>query len=346
LNLSGYSKPFSGKLMQILKKYCAYILAAIFSWNLWLPTALAQIKISDSFTAQTNCPAVQSIRQGNNPGNIELTPGQTYSVIGKNKADASYYLLNIDGAQPAERWVSKQCGQLLSAANPGDPTAPANGAPGQKYVLALSWQPAFCETHQAKSECQTGTSSRFDATNLTLHGLWPQPNGNFFCGVSRDIKAAANDKRWDELPPITLSAATTKALSEKMPGFASNLQVYEWYKHGTCYGTSPEQYFQDAMRLQDQVNSSSVQKLFAENIGNEITSADIRSSFDSSFGAGSGNKIAIECGKSRPRLITELQINLAGEIKPNTSIASLISAASGRGGNSCPKGEVDRVGFN
>jgi ribonuclease T2 len=328
--------------MPMLKKYFAYILAIVFGLSLWVPPAFAQIKITDSFKAKTNCPALESIRKGNNPGNIQVVRGNTYPVVGKNKTDASYYLLEIDGAQ---RWVGQQCGQLLSAVPGVSEPGANNGASKRDYVLALSWQPSFCETHQGKKECKTQTSSRFDATNLTLHGLFPEPNGNFYCGVSSENKQLDKDKRWSELPPVQLSAATTKALTEKMPGFASNLERHEWYKHGTCYGATPDEFFQDAILLQDQINNSDVQKLFAANVGKKITGEQIRASFDRSFGAGTGKKIAVECGKETPRLITELQINLVGEIKPDTSIKTLLASAKDKGGNSCPGGEVDRVGF-
>jgi ribonuclease T2 len=326
--------------MPILRKYCSYILAIMFGLSLWVPPAFAQIKIDDTFTAKTSCPALESIRRGTNPGNIKVVPDQTYPVVGKNKADASYYLLDINGEQ---RWVGQQCGQLLSAVGASGGSGGNNVPSGKEYVLALSWQPSFCETHQEKDECKTQTASRFDANKFTLHGLFPKPS---YCGVSRENKELDKPKTWNQLPPVELSAAVTTILAEKMPGFASQLERHEWYKHGTCYGTTPDEYFQDAMLLQDQVNSSDVQKLFASNIGNVITSQQIRASFDRSFGAGTGNKISIECGDGSPRSITELQINLVGEIKPDSSIKTLIAAAKNKGGDSCPKGEVDRVGFN
>jgi ribonuclease T2 len=329
--------------MPMLKKYFAYILAIVFSLSFWVPPAFAQIKIDDSFKAKTNCPAVKSIRKGNNPGNIETVRGETYPVIGQNKTDASFYLIEINGE---ERWVGQQCGQLLSAAPGVDEPIGNNGSGKKEYVLALSWQPSFCETHQQKKECKSETASRFDGSNLTLHGLFPEPNGNFYCGVSSENKQLDKGKRWSELPPVQLSAATTKLLAEKMPGFASNLERHEWIKHGTCYGATPDEFFQDAMLLQDQINSSDVKKLFATNIGNKITNEEVRASFDRSFGAGSGNKIALECDQGSPRLVTEIQINLVGEIKPDTKISTLMASAKDMRKNSCPSGVVDSVGFN
>jgi len=49
-----------------------------------------------------------------------------------------------------------------------------------EYVLAVSWQPAFCETRPRLPECRSQTADRFDATNFTLHGLWPRPRSRAY----------------------------------------------------------------------------------------------------------------------------------------------------------------------
>ena len=137
-----------------------------------------------------------------------------------------------------------------------------------------------------------------------------------------------------------------------MPGFASKLHLHEWYKHGTCYGSNPDpnRYFQDALLLQDLVNSSKVQELFASNIGNVITDTAIRTSFDNSFGTGTGKKVSVECKRDidegRVIMVTELQINLTGDINSNSSFTNLIAAGKNTKKDSCPSGEVDRAGVN
>src|SRR3546814_10932851 len=65
------------------------------------------------------------------------------------------------------------------------------------FVLAVSWQPAFCETRPAKPECVTQDEDRFDASHFALHGLWPQPRGNVYCGVEPGLRASASS---DERP--------------------------------------------------------------------------------------------------------------------------------------------------
>ena len=55
-------------------------------------------------------------------------------------------------------------------------------------MLAVTWQPAFCQLHARKPECGSQTSDRFDATHFTLHGLWPQPRAKEYCGVSAALR--------------------------------------------------------------------------------------------------------------------------------------------------------------
>ncbi len=204
-------------------------------WASWVIPAQASVPLNDQLRATQTCEAFQSFRQGTNPGNIRLNPGQIYPVTAKNKDDATHYYLRIDEANPMARWVSTSCGELLGTPPIGDITSsnPTN-------VLAISWQPSFCETHQDKDECESQTENRFDASNFTLHGLFPK---ELYCNVSNRVKELDSDGKWSQLPPITLSDGLFDALKTKMPGVASDLHLHEWYKHGTCYSESPIIYF-------------------------------------------------------------------------------------------------------
>ncbi|QSJ19917.1 hypothetical protein JYQ62_15120 [Nostoc sp. UHCC 0702] len=325
--------------MQKLKKCLLFAISLCFCLTLWSRPAYAFITLNAQFVAGEACEAPESIRNGTNPGNIRLTPQKTYPVIGKNRDNASYYLLRIEEAQPFARWVSVQCGQLLGS----------RASVNQAYLLALSWQPSFCETKPSKPECQSQTAQRFDATNLALHGLWPQPRNNIYCNVSKEIERLDKDNQWSQLPPINLSEQTRNALAVKMPGFASNLHLHEWYKHGTCYSESPEEYFQESIALLDQVNNSSVRDLFARNIGNFLSSEEIRNQFDQAFFDGGGSKVQVQCQRDidedKNNMVVELQINLGGDIQPDTAIETLL-----RDGQTvpagCTRGEIDPAGFN
>ncbi len=193
-------------------------------------------------------------------------------------------------------------------------------------LLAISWQNAFCEMHRNKRECRNVKPSAYAATRFTLHGLWPQPRHKVDCRGSRKVR---------------LEKDLYQELLEVMPAAKSGLQNHEWKKHGTCYGKKPEGYFADAIALTKQINHSAVRDLFAKNIGKTLSKKSVMMAFDKAYGKGTGRKVKMMCKKG---LITELQINLSGEITPTTPLSTLLKKArNARGG--CQKGKVDAVGF-
>jgi ribonuclease T2 len=193
-------------------------------------------------------------------------------------------------------------------------------------LLAISWQNAFCQTHQNKRECRNVSPTSYSASHFTLHGLWPQPRNKVNCKGERKV--------W-------LDKELYNDLLKIMPAAKSGLHKHEWKKHGTCYGKKADEYFKDSISLIEKINNSEVQKLFAKNTGKTLTKKQIMQSFDKSFGKGAGRKVKMICNKG---LITELQINLKGEITPTSDISKLLkSAKNAKGG--CMKGRVDEVGF-
>lgn len=334
-----------------------FVAAVLFAMSLCLDRAAADVPLAGFFIAREACPALQSIRKETNPGAIRTEPNRSYPLLSKNKPAASHYLIEVAGAEPSRRWVAVTCGEHVvpvdgvasppsgsgtGAAGAGEPTSPQLPA----YVLAVSWQPAFCEGKSDKTECKTQSAGRFDATHFTLHGLWPQPGSNSFCHVSPELVAADKNKEWDKLPAPKLDAATRKSLEEVMPGTASNLERHEWIKHGSCFqGESAEAYFSRAIALMAQLNGSQARELFASHIGSEITNAAIKDAFDESFGAGSGDRVRVSCKRDGSRnLIVELTIGLVGEIGEEPSLTELI-AASEPTDPGCPRGLVDPVGL-
>ncbi|MCH9814458.1 MAG: ribonuclease T2 [Epsilonproteobacteria bacterium] len=194
-------------------------------------------------------------------------------------------------------------------------------------LLAISWQNAFCETHQNRRECRNINPKGYAASNFTLHGLWPQPRNRVNC---------KGDKK------VWLEKSLYNDLLKVMPAAKSGLHKHEWKKHGTCYGKPADLYFEDSIALIKQVNNSSVRDLFAKNIGKSLTKKEVMQAFDKSFGKGSGRKVKMMCRKG---LITELQINLKGEVTTQSDMATLLKGASNAQGG-CRKGKVDRVGFS
>lgn len=210
------------------------------------------------------------------------------------------------------------------------------------FILAVSWQPAFCETASGKPECRSQSRDRFDASHFTLHGLWPRDE---YCDVSARDEATDRDGRWSALPELDLSAALRSDLNTKMPGTRSQLDRHEWTKHGTCFAGDAEAYFAASLALLDQLNASPVRDLFAGNIGKRLTQRQIRAAFDTAFGRGVGERVRIACDEDGDRtLVTELTLGLWGTIGAAPDLANLLAAANPtRGG--CESGIVDPVGL-
>lgn len=307
-------------------------------------TAFAQIKMDGRFAATKACPAVQSIKKGSNPGNVSVEAGKSYHLLGKNKDQATHYWMEVPGATPFQRWVAMDCGtidgaQATSPAVSGGaavdtaqgtvkpkpkPKGPKGGIP--TYAFAISWEPAFCQAMKGKAECKAQTPASYDASHFSLHGLWPQPRRNVFCGVDQATAALDDQHQWEQLPAPDISAATKAALDKVMPGTQSVLERHEWIKHGTCYPSgNADQYFTDAIRLINDVNNSPVQKFMAANIGKTIRSADLRATFDEAYGNGAGERVHVSCSKDG--MISELTIGLKGNISAGTKLSDLIALA-------------------
>lgn len=309
-----------------------------------------------TFVAQQDCPALQSIRNGSNPGNQQVKAGQSYTVLEVNNlGQPTHYRVRVPGASPAERWVSLDCGirtglgQEPRTQTKADTPKPAE-APAASYVLAASWQPGFCETQPEKVECLDQGRDRFDATHFALHGLWPQPRSLEYCGVSGELQDADRPATWRDLPEIQLEASTRAELTKVMPGTASFLDRHEWLVHGTCYKEDMQSYFSESLALMAQLNASSLRTFMTENIGKAVTPARIRAAVDEAFGEGAGERVSIECKTEQDGnrvVLTELQIRLYGAIDETSDLGELIRTARPQDSNAgqCPRIIIDKAGL-
>ena len=299
--------------------------------------ASAQTRLTGTFTAAQACPALQSIKKATNPGNVTLTVGTAYKLIGGNKEPATYYWIVVPGASPDFRWVPVECGKAdgVTVAPPPAKT---------DFVLAISWEPAFCEAMPSKAECKAETATSYDATHFSLHGLWPQPRSKAYCGVSDTDKASDKAHSWTALPAVDVTPATRTALDKDMPGTKSALERHEWIEHGTCAGVSQEVFFTRATLFADTIANSAVGALFGSHIGQRLEGSDIRKAFDTAFGAGAGDRVRISCETHNGRgLLSEITIGLSGDVMHDGSIGELIAAA-GKTSPGCAGGIVDAVG--
>lgn len=220
--------------------------------------------------------------------------------------------------------------------------------PGQEtmmsgdFVLALSWKPAFCETRPQVPECRSQSADNLDARQFSLHGLWPE---DVYCGVNDDTRRDDEKHNWDDLPAVTLSTPLRQRLDAAMPGTQSELDRHEWIKHGTCSGGDMEAYYAASLALADAVNASALPDLFTSNLGNSLSAARIADAFDAEFGAGTGDKISLECvTDGSRRLISGIRIALSGTVGAEPDLGALAAAANPRSGG-CRSGVIDPVGL-
>lgn len=191
------------------------------------------------------------------------------------------------------------------------------------YVFALSWQPAFCESHKDKKECASQTGERYDAKNLALHGLWPNKRGDkqhkyAYCRVSSKIKGLDNPESWCKMPKLNLTDETANNLAIYMPGYASCLQNHEWYRHGSCSGLKADDYFEVAYTLDSKIADTNFGKFISNNVGKTVTSDNMLEEFEKDFGAGSRKYINLYCDRAKgSAMLSEVRIYLKKQLPKN-----------------------------
>lgn len=323
--------------------------------------ALAFESLDGFFIATKACEGFQSKNRLTNPGAVVTEPDRAYPMLGLNKAGGDFFQIRIADAPVTEdRWVRVDCGlhvveagtPVATGTAPTEPPAvvePPAGDESEENVLALSWQPAFCEKRPGKTECRQLNDGLLSTPEmqLSLHGLWPQPNGNFYCGVPQAMIELDKDGRWQALPAPEVDLATRDALIVAMPGTASHLDRHEWIKHGTCYQAAggADEYFDDSLLLTNSVNSSAVGALLSAHVGGTLTSREIRAAFDTAFGPGAGDRVQVQCtGDGGRVLIQELVVHLRGAISPEAEIGALMRAAD-TVSPGCPRGVIDPAGL-
>ena len=305
------------------------------------------------FIAFETCDAFQSKNRRTNPGDIQTEPRRAYDMIAINEAGGDFFQVRIpDAPITSARWVSTACG--IHAVPATDRPVPQIAVPegrteSTENLLALSWQPAFCERNPSRPECRALNAGDLPEAGrrLSIHGLWPQPNGTFFCGVPTMLVRLDTDRNWRALPAPEVDAETRAALDAAMPGAQSLLDRHEWIKHGTCYFAEggADEYFDDTLLLTDAINDSAVGDFLADRVGEQIETSDLRAAFDTAFGPGAGERVQVKCrGQDGRVLIREITISLRGQIDPATPVADIITAAPTQSPG-CPRGVLDEPGL-
>lgn len=314
---------------------------------------LAQINLTGTFTATQTCQATIKLRE-NNPGNIKLGIGKSYTLLAKNRADATHYRIDIPNAPTInKRWVAADCGtvKLISSGANASHASGSSIAPGSiENILAVSWMPAFCVSKDAynrdgslKTECKNMGVDSVYASQFSIHGLWPNDLDDqalfpCYCHLNKPISCRKSRPPFDK---ISLSEDIKQELQTKMPGIQSGfLHRHEWTKHGTCYekydviqdgrsdqpGSDAEEYYRDTIHLLDQLNRSKLADLFEESLGQTLSIKAINTAINDTFGEDADKHIFVECEKYEGEWIfSELYIGLEGPINPHSNLANLIN---------------------
>ena len=264
------------------------------------PRAHASEPASGEFVATQACEAFQSMRKRTNPGQVQVAVGTRYRVREVNGPDRGWVRLDVPGASGGLRWVEARCGRWTGAGAAGagapsdaaragtpsdaggtasrpatrpnarsNPRPPAGGScsvAGQadSYVLAMSWQPGFCE-HVAyqgrKPECDRMADGRLVVTHLTLHGLWPNRRD---CGTRYGSCPG---------PALDLRPETVAHVRPWMPNFFYEQAFgrYEWSKHGTCTAMDDDTYFRRAVDAVQTFDRSAAGRYLAAHAGRSIS---------------------------------------------------------------------------
>lgn len=316
----------------------------------------------DAFPTQ-ECPAFNNMKHTRNTHDVHLDTQKKYTILNHHKGQN---LIVVKGEQPAQRWVDERCfskhsessnhlnvqrvdSKIIGIDDELDNTNIIYHTKkyefknsSQQNLLTLSWHNAFCETHRVKKECQRSmfpfARSHYSEKHFVLHGLWPQPKNKIYCGVDSHTVTMDKHKLWNRLPDIALSDEVKKRLQKVMPGSASNLHRHEWIKHGTCYGTDANKYYEDAIKMVEQVNDSKVGDFFKKQIGKYVTLQQIRTVFDRNFGVGSGKRVELKCDQG---LITELWLHLGS----GSDVLGELLRQGIQTRSHCQGGFIDKAGF-
>jgi len=327
-----------------MKSFVSAALAVTFGMSLMSAEPVSAFeKVAGVFNTHAACSAFQSIRNRTNPGDVTTRAGGTYTVLGLNRAGGDHILVELpDAPVTTQRWVKVTCGRLTRSDEEGPRESTDN-------VLALSWQPAFCEIRPQTPECKALNSGRLpDAVaQLSIHGLWPQPREMAYCGVDRQLVLLDESGNWNRLPEPELDRATRRALTSAMPGVASGLDRHEWIKHGTCYGGfgGADEYFDDTLMLTEMINQSELGDILPNGVGQYISIRRIRNAFNRSFGDGTGDRVSLVCTEDGTRtLALEIRVHLKGLISPQAQMRDLLLAASPVAPG-CRGGVIDPAGI-
>lgn len=287
---------------------------------------------SGKFTAAQSCEAYASFAKRSNPGQAQLSAGTAYTVREINKVDYDWLRVDVPGAEPRLRWVQRSCGTPALAEQPikapgggnagGDTCSIANKQ--DSYVLAITWQPGFCEHvpyNGKKPECDAMNSGALEAKTLSLHGLWPNKKE---CGTQYGSCAG---------PAFALSQETIAQVAPWMPNFyfERTFGAYEWNKHGKCQALPPDAYFVKAVSAVRVVNDSEVGKIVLGSAGKSFRVGDFFERVKARYGDQVAASITLVC--TQHKYLQEIRVALPLDFSTSGELPQLV----GNGAQAAPR---------
>ena len=296
----------------------------------------ASVPVEGTLNTTMQCEAYLSKNKKTNPDKLYTQIGASYVLAEINReANPDWYRVEMPENENSLRWVSASCGQVNYEAKTLKHCNPLPGN-ADSYVLALSWEPAFCETYgydAGKRECYTLDENSFEQQNLMLHGLWPNQNS---CGHHYGFCNGKKPQRHCSYQPLGLNSQIAKALSKYMPSYNSGscLERHEWNKHGSCQLENVNSYFGRAIDLAKEMNRTAFVNLIREYHGAKVSLQQLQQAIDTSFGEGSYNKIYLGCNQGK---LTDIYVTLPSELSNEDSLFELLQKAPDKKGkNACP----------
>ena len=309
-------------------------------------------KLTGTFVSQQTCSSYVSKKKLTNPDQSQLIVAGEYAIIEANqKHDPSWYRVIVPNARPKERWVKAECGIAHQSGNGteggGSPAHCSKVGHADSYVLALSWQPAFCEIKSNKPECSVTDPNVYQARHFTLHGLWPNQQQ---CGIDYGFCGEIKQKQENfcNYPAVDLDTASRDSLAEVMPSVSAGscLERHEWHKHGTCQAHwSVQQYYELSADLTRQFNDSGMAYFMNRRIGQVVRTEDFMNRLAAVLGEAARNRIKLICKQD---MLVEVQLMLAANLTLGHDLEALIVAApSQQSGSECGSTfRVDPIGLN
>ncbi len=201
------------------------------------------------------------------------------------------------------------------------------------FILALSWQPAFCQYRPELAECSSKhQEERSAGHNLSLHGLWPIDRQNqplSYCHVPTSDRAIDQKRRWCDIKAPPIKDSTRLDLAQAMPGALSCLDRHEWLKHGTCSGFDADLYFDLSADLATSIANTPFGQSLEKAAGGIIDVKDLRYSFEESFGKGTAKALSLQCREDGGRpYLSDIFVRFLPDLKAISGQETASSLAS------------------